>query len=156
METFENTIIFSQQFPDAQPMAMLKKAEELARAVPPEKRPPIPPFEDMLKRIGEKYTYKLRPDAEKKSEQFIAQAIAACKDFEIDTEIYRRGHEITVAMDLYCGWHDNAIKRAFAALLNLADDFTLSRDDSKPEYVCISMTYYTHDTYSDGRKMEWL
>lgn len=155
METFENEIIFSQKFPDAQPAAMLKKAEELSQAVPAEKRPPIPPFEDMLRRIEKKYTYKPRPDAEKKSEQFIAHAIAVCRDFEIDTEICGRSHEIVVTMDLYCGWHDSAIKRAFAALLNLADDFTLSRDNSKPEYVRISMAYYTHDTYSNGRKMEW-
>ena len=155
METFEEQVIFSQQFPDAQPMAMLKKAEELSKTVLVERETPAPTFENMLRRIEEKYTYEPKPDAEKKSEQFIAQAIAVCREFEIDTEIYKRSIEIVAAMDLYCGWHDSTIKRALVALLDLADDFTLSFDKSKPVYVRISMSYHTHNIYADGKRREW-
>ena len=155
METFEDNVIFSQQFPDAQPMAMLKKAEELSHnaAFEPTSLPPT--FEDMLRRIEEKYTYEPKPDAEKKSEQFIAQAIAVCREFKIDTEICKRSYEIVVAMDLYCGWHDSTTKRALIALLDLANDFTLSCDKSKPEYVHISISYHTHNIYADGKRREW-
>ena len=155
METFEDNVIFSQQFSDAQPMAMLKKAEELSKTVLVERETPAPTFEDMLRRIEEKYTYEPKPDAEKKSEQFIAQAIAVCREFEIDTEIYKRSIEIVAAMDLYCGWHDSAIKRALVALLDLADDFTLSFDKNKPEYIRISLSYHTHNIYADGKRREW-
>ena len=154
METYE-IIIFSQQFPDAQPMAMLKKAEELSKTVPAYSKITAPTFEDMLRRIEEKYTYAPKPDAEKKSKQFIDQAIAVCREFEIDTVIYKRSYEIVADMDLYCGWHDSTIKHAFVALLDLADDFTLSLDKSKPEYVCISMSYHTHYEYVDGKRREW-
>ena len=155
METFEDNVIFSQQFPDAQPMAMLKKAEELSHTTSVEQKTPAPTFEEMLKRIEEKYTYEPKPDAEKKSEQFIDQAIAVCREFEIDTEIYKRSYEIVAAMDLYCGWHDSAIKRALVALLDLADDFTLSFDKNKPEYIRISLSYHTHNIYVDGKRREW-
>ena len=155
MGTSEDSIIFSQQFPDAQPMAMLKKAEELSHIASVEQTSLPPTFEEMLKRIEEKYTYKPKPDAEKKSEQFITQAIAVCREFEIDTEICKRSHEIVAAMDLYCGWHDSTIKRALVALLDIADDFTLSFDKSKPEYVRISISYHTHNIYADGKRREW-
>lgn len=154
METSEK-IIFLQLFPDAQPMAMLEKAEELSKTVLAERETPAPTFEDMLRHIEEKYTYEPKPDAEKKSEKFIAQAIAVCREFEIDTAIYKRSYEIVAAMDLYCGWHDSMIKRALVALLDLADDFTLSLDKSKPEYVRISISYHTHNIYVDGKRREW-
>ena len=155
METFEDNVIFSQQFPDAQPMAMLKKAEELSDTVLAERETPAPTFEDMLRRIKEKYTYEPKPDAEKKSKQFIAQAIAVCREFEIDTELYKRSYEIVAAMNLYCGWHDSTFKLALVALLDLADDFTLAFDKSKPEYVRISISYHTHNIYADGKRREW-
>ena len=154
METSEK-IIFLQLFPNAQPMAMLEKAEELSKTILAERETPAPTFEDMLRRIEEKYTYEPKPDAKKKSEQFITQAIAVCREFEIDTAIYKRSYEIVAAMDLYCGWHDSTIKRALVALLNLADDFTLSLDKSKPEYVRISISYHTHNIYVDGKRRAW-
>ena len=154
METSEK-IIFLQLFPDAQPMAMLKKAEELSHIASVEQTSLPPTFEEMLRRIEEKYTYEPKPDAKKKSEQFITQAIAVCREFEIDTAIYKRSHEIVATMDLYCGWHDGTTKRALVALLDIADDFTLSFDKSKPEYVRISISYHTHNIYADGKRREW-
>lgn len=155
METFGDKVIFSQQFPDAQPMAMLKKAEELSKDELTERNSPAPTFEDMLKQIEERYTFEPKPDAEKKSEEFISRAKSVCREFEIDTVIYKRSHEIVAAMDLYCGWHDSVTKRALVSLLNLADDFTLSFDKSKPEYVRISMEYHTHIMYVNGKRREW-
>ena len=155
METLEDQVIFSQQFPDAQPMAMLKKAEELSRIAPVEPTSLPPTFDELLRQIEEKYTYAPKPDAEKKSKQFIDQAIAVCREFEIDTAIYKRSYEIVADMDLYCGWHDSTTKRALVALLELADDFTLSIDKSKPEYVRIAMSYHTHNIYVDGKLREW-
>ena len=154
METSEK-IIFLQLFPDAQPMAMLEKTEELSETVLDERNTPAPTFKDMLRQIEEKYTYEPKPDAEKKSEKFITQAIAVCREFEIDTAIYKRSYEIVAAMDLYCGWHDSTIKRALVALLDLADDFTLSFDKNKPEYIRISLSYHTHNIYADGKRREW-
>ena len=155
MEFLEDEVIFSQQFPDAQPTAMLRKAEELRHTIPADEMPSAPSFEDFMKQLEEKYTYELKPDAEKKSEQFIAQAIAVCRDFEIDTEILRRSHEIAVTMEMYCGWYDGYAIRAFASLLSLADDFNLSCVKDNPEYIRITMAYHTHAMYSRGEKVEW-
>lgn len=155
MEVFEDKVIFSQQFPDAQPMAMLRKAEELCQTIPADEMAPAPSFENMLKMLEENYTYKLRPDAAEKSEQFIAQAKAVCKDFEIDTEICKRIHEIAVTMDIYCGWYGGPVKHALDTLMRLADDFTLSCSKSNPECIRITMAYHTHDMYSHGKKVEW-
>ena len=155
METSANRIIFAQKFPDARPSAILKKIEEQSLASSaPVKDPPLP-FEELLKKFEEKYTYEPKPNVDRESVIFFSLAIEVCRKFEIDTEICKRSHEIVVTMDLYCGWHDGAFKRPFAALLGLADDFTLSYDKSNPEYVRISMSYYTHNRYSNGEKVEW-
>lgn len=155
MKTTESNIIFAQKFPDADPTAILKKTEEQTQADPVAiKTPPIS-FEDLLKKFEEQYTYKPKPDAEKESVIFVSVSKEICREFEIDTEIYKKEHEIIVAMDLYCGWHDSSFKRPFVGLLRLADDLTLSYDKNKPEYVRISMSYYTHNRYSNGEKVEW-
>lgn len=155
MEASESKIVFVHKFPAARPEAMLERAEELSRTVSDDGKNPSASFEDFLRKISEIYTYELRPDAEKKAERFISLAIAVCRDFEIDTEITRREHEIDVTMDLYYGWHGRDIKNAFAAVLRLADDFTLTCDPSEPNCVRISMAYHTHDLYSHGKKVEW-
>ena len=155
MGTFEDEVIFSQQFPDAQPMAMLRKAEELRQSASANEMAPAPQFEDMLKKLKENYTYELRPDAAEKSEQFIAQAIAVCRDFEIDTEICRRSHEVAVTMDIYCAWYGGPVKLALNTLMSLADDFTLSCVKSNLECVRITMAYHTHDMFYRGKKVEW-
>lgn len=155
MKTSESNIIFAQKFPDADPTAILKKIEEQTQADPATiKTPPIS-FEDLLKKFEEKYTYEPKPNVDKESLLFISLAIEVCRNFEIDTEICKRSHEITATMDLYCGWHDSAFKRPFVALLGLADDFTLSYVKDNPEYVRISVSYYTHNRYSNGEKVEW-
>lgn len=96
-----------------------------------------------------------KPDAEKKAELFISLAMEMCRKFEIDTEIIKREYEIDVTMDLDNGWYGGDIKRAFSALLRLADDFTLTCNKSEPDYVRVSMSYHTHNLYSHGKKVEW-
>lgn len=155
MEKNENGVIFSQKFPDARPLSILEKVEAQIQASSAGiKEPPIP-FSELLKKFDEKYTYEPKPNAEKESVMFVSGSIELCREFEIDTEIYKKEHEITVAMDLYCGWHDSSFKRPFAGLLRLADDFTLSYIKDDPEYVRISMTYHTHNRYSNGEMVEW-
>lgn len=155
MKEHENEVIFSQKFPDARPSAILNKVEEQMQANPDlAKKPPIP-FSKLLKNFDEKYTYHPKPNAEKESVIFVSGSIEICKEFEIDTEIRKKEHEINVTMDLYCGWHDSSFKRPFAGLLRLADDFTLSYDIANPEYVRFTLTYYTHNRYSNGEKVEW-
>lgn len=46
MDDFEDVVIFSQQFPDARPMAMLRKAEELRHTIPAGEMAPALSFED--------------------------------------------------------------------------------------------------------------
>ena len=155
METFERNVIFSQKFPDARPAAMLERMEKLCRTISADKKTPAPSFEDMLRKIRENYTYEPRPDAEKEAEAFISLAMAVCRDFEIATEITRREHEIDVTMDLYYGWHSRDIKNAFADVLRLADDVTLSCNPSESDGIRVSMAYHTHDLYSHEKKVEW-
>ena len=115
METSENRIIFAQRFPDARPSAILKKIEEQSQISSTAiKAPPIP-FEELLKKFEEKYIYEPKPDVDRESVIFFSLAIEVCRKFEIDTEICKRSHEITVTMDLYCGWHDGAFKRPFGS-----------------------------------------
>lgn len=155
MEAFEDKVIFSKKFPDARPEAVLKKAEELCRAVPADQRLPVPPFEDMMGQIREKYAYKSKPGAEKRSVMFVSLAKAVCGDFEIDTEITKKKYEIDVTMDLDYGWYGGNIKRALDALLKLADDFNLTCNQNRPDCVRLSMSYHTHNLYSHGEKVEW-
>ena len=155
MKDFEEELIFSQRFPDAQPMAMLRKADELRHTIPAGEMAPAPSFEDMLKKLEENYTYKPKPDAAEKSKQFITQAIAVCRDFEINTEIYRRRYEIAVTMDIYYAWYGGLIKHAFDTLMGLADDFSLFSGKCSSEYVRITMAYHTHEKFFRGKKVEW-
>lgn len=155
MEAFEDKVIFSQKFPDAHPEAMLKKAEELCRAVPADQKISIPPFEDLLKKMEEEYTYEPKPDADKMSVMFVSVAKSVCVDFEIDTEITRQQYEINVTMDLDYGCYARDIKRALIAVLKLSDDFNLTCSTSRPDCVRLSMAYHTHNLYAHGEKVEW-
>lgn len=155
METSKSDVIFSQKFPDAYPETILKKAEELSRAVPDGLKKPPPPFQELLKRFEESETYEPKPGAETQSEAFISLAIAVCREFEIDTEITKGNYEVKVTMDLDYGWYDSAFKRPFAAVLNHADDFNLTCHPDRPDCVRLSMTYYTHIRYVYGEKVDW-
>ena len=130
MGAFESKVIFSQKFPDARPVPMMKQTEENC-------------------------TFAPSPGAERKSRAFISLAMMVCREFEIDTEITRSEHEINITMDLSCGWHDREVKRAFAAVLRLADDFTLLCNPGEPDRIRVSMSCRTHNLYSHGKKVEW-
>lgn len=155
MEAYERKVIFSQKFPDANPMAILAKAEEMCRADPEAgKEPPIS-FKELLKRFEESETYEPRPDAEEMSAVFISLAIGVCRDLEIDTEIIQKEHGIDVAMDLDYGWYGGEVKRLITAVLRFADDFSLTCSTSRPDCIRVSMTYYTHDRYVHGKKADF-
>lgn len=156
MKEHGNEVIFSQKFPDAHPAAILKKIEEQLQESPSDIMAPPIPFNELLKKFDKESTYEPKPNATKESAVFTALAMEICRNFEIDTEIVQGSHEIVATMDLYCGWHDNAFTSPFAALLGLADDFTLSYVKDDPEYVRISMSYHTHILYSNGEEKEWV
>ncbi len=143
-------VIFSQTFPEASPQAMLNEADELCRNIPDTDKPVIPSFEEMLRH----YIYKPRPEAAEKSKRFISYAIEVCKEFEIDMVIIEYEHEIVVNMELYSMWYGGSLKHALEELLRLADVVSFASVEDKADYICVSMGYYTHDTFRDGRKVE--
>lgn len=155
MEAYERRIIFSQKFPDAYPMAILEKMEEISRADPAARKEPPIPFKDLLKQFEEEETYEPRPGGEKTSVIFVSLAKSVCMDFEIDTEITKRKHAIDVTMDLGYGWYSADVKRALTAVLKLADEFNLTCNQSRPDCVRVSMTYNTHIRYVRGKRMDW-
>ncbi len=147
-------IIFSQTFPEASPQAMLNEADELCRNIPDTDKPVIPSFEEMTRRFREDYIYKPRPEAAEKSKRFISYAIDVCKEFEIDTVIIEYEHEIVVNMELYSLWYGGSLKHALEKLLILADVVSFAPVEDKVDYICISTSYYMHDTFRGGRKVE--
>ncbi len=146
-------VIFSQTFPEASPQTMLDEAEELSGNTPAADNITTPPFEEMLRRFREDYICKPRPGAAEKSKQFISYAIEVCREFEIDTEISEYEHEILVSMELYSLWYGGSLKHALEKLLRLADVVSFTSVKDKADYICVSMGYYTHDTFRGGKKV---
>lgn len=60
-------------------------------------------FEELLQRISEKYVYTPRPKARKNIKWFIEYAMMVCIDFEINTEVRKSAHQISVSMDIRSG-----------------------------------------------------
>ncbi len=155
MEEVIREVIFSQTFPKVTPKEMLGSAEDLSKGIQSSGGTIIPPFEKVIKRFREEYTYEPRPGAAERSKQFISCAIAICKDFEIDTEIVALEHQILVNMGLYSSWYGGAIKHALVELLRLADDVSFAPTKDEPARLRVSMGYYTHNMFQNGAKVEW-
>lgn len=147
MEVYEDTVIFSQSFPDKTPEAMLKEAEKLVQAgAYTGGKTAEQAYQEFLERLTW-YGYKRKPDATEKSEEFINYAKWVCQKFEIDTEIVQREHEIDVMMDIYYSYFEGEIKRALEKIIVLADTLTFTCQKEKPDCFCMSAAYQTHERY---------
>lgn len=147
-------VIFSQTFPEASQQAMLDEAEALSGNIPAADNITTPSSEEMMRRIREDYICKPRPGAVEQSKQFISCAIEVCREFEIDTEISEYEHEILVSMEFYSLWYGGSFKHALEELLRLADVVSFTSIKDKADYICVSMGYYTHDTFRGGKKVD--
>ncbi len=108
-----------------------------------------------LRKEEKKYTYKLCPNAEEKTNEAISLAKMISKDFEINTMITRHDHAIHISMDIDYGWYRGPIKRALDKLIGSSDDYFLTSYKNKPGCFTIIISYLTHDRYLHGRKIEW-
>ena len=113
--------IFSQQFPDADPDAIMKEAEELSKQPVIDTTGKIPSLEELLKAAESKYNYRLRPDAAEKAERFISLAKEISTKYEIDTEITRGDYSVTADLFLYYAPYAAAMKRDIDSLILMAD-----------------------------------
>lgn len=151
---FKNKVIFLQTFPDATPEAMLQKEDMLPHNEYTDKDLQAKTFSEIFEWVERDCTYELRKDAEEKTERLTSYAIEVCREFEVDTMIIQKEHEIDVSIDLYLGWHTRSFKNAFVSMLRYADDFTLAPIKDKPEFIRFTMSYHTHDKYRHGELIE--
>lgn len=157
MDFTKTGVIFSREFPDARPAAMMKEAEELCKNDPDHGKDGYPTFEEMMAAIEKKYEYRPRESVEEKAKAFAEYAAAICEAFEIDTTIRNKDRQISVSMDIYYGWYGGPIKQELQTIVRMADDFSLSSYRDKTDCFCISMSYFKYDRYrrDTGEKEEW-
>ena len=140
-------IIYCRVFPEENNEDTIKAAEEFRRNAPVEKRIP-PSLGEALAAIEQKFEYRPRPGAEERIKMIVDYAISVCEEFEIETAILRNDREIDVSMSISVGPYFGPVKEALGKLMRFSDDVTLTTDKNKPEYICITMGYYTHDRYN--------
>lgn len=141
MELFDSEVIFSIKFPEETLEEIEKEygdAEVDMRSI-----------EELLQRISEKYVYTPRPEARKKIKWFIEYAVMVCIDFEINTEVRKSAHQISVSMDIGYGAFYGPVKKALEKLIVFADDFSLSARKDNPDSLIISIAYYTHERHTE-------
>lgn len=141
----KNGVIFSREFPDAHPDALLRQAEALGESA--EESAAGRSFEETMAALREKYELRQRPDAGEREREFVICAVTLCESFEIDTTITRRDGEVEVCMALYAGLYFGAAKRAFERLICLCDDVSLSFDGKRPDCVRVSMSCFADAFY---------
>ena len=142
-------------FPELNTAELQKQTETLNQTALDYGEYPACVFKDFLKEVEEKYTFTLRPDAKKKAKQFITKAIAVCREYEIGTEITKHEHAINVNMFLSDVFYSGPIKHDLETLIVFADEFSMLNYIDKPNFICLSMTYYTHDLYRSGELISW-
>ena len=141
MDLFDSEVIFSITFPD-ETLDDIEKEYSNAEV-------DMRSFEELLQRISEKYVYTPRPEARKKIKWFLEYAMMVSIDFEIDTEVRRSAHQISVSMDIGYGAFYGRIKKALETLIVFADDFSLSARKDNPDSLILSITYYTHERHTE-------
>ena len=157
MDFTKTGVIFSREFPDARPAAMIKEAGELCKNDPDHGKDAAPSFEEMMAAIEKKYEYRPREGAEEKAKAFAEYAAAICEAFQIATTIRNDNMQISASMDIYYGWYGGPVKHELETLVRMADDFSLTSYHDKTDCFCISMSYFKYDRYrrATGEKEEW-
>ena len=104
-------------------------------------------FKELLQTISKKYVFTPRPEA--KIKWFLEYAMMVSIDFEIDTEVRRSAHQISVSMDIGYGAFYGPVKKALETLIVFADDFSLSARKDNPDSLILRITYYTHERHTE-------
>ena len=104
-------------------------------------------FLDMIKNIR----YELVPARSKGAEQFTEQVMKFSAMFEYDFEIETKEHEVEAKLIIEVLSLSGYCKQEFCKLLILADD--VSMYENNDHKTVLTLTYYTHEAYMNGRKL---
>lgn len=140
MEHFDNDVVYSIKFPE---IALEETGEQCG-----DSEIDLPSFEEFLQTISEKYIYTPRPKIGKKIRWFLECAMEIALDFEINTEIRRGEHQVSVSMNIGYGIFYGPVKKALEKIIEFADDFSLAARKDDPDALIMTIAYYTHDRHT--------
>ena len=151
MDFFERAEIYSKVFPDATPDAMERQADELLQeAIARGEESELLPVSEFIENLKKSYIFEPKPDAEEKSKEFISYAIKVCNDLEFDTKITKGEHDVSVSMFVYYSHYEGNCKHEIEKLISLSDEISLTSNRSRPDCICMTLTYNTHYRYYQG------
>ncbi len=128
-------LIYSKKYPES---------EELK--VPPEVL--LGAFAEAAERLCDELVYILLPCRMAFKEKYIEYAKEFAEKYEYDIEIYeaRGGVELNLSFDHQFTFGE------FNNLIGMSDDISISSGIKGREFT-VSLTYYTHAIYRDGKKL---
>ena len=86
---------------------------------------------------------------------YINLAIRFSSEYEIGIDIKDHFYYTSVTLYYFCGVYDGAFMTMLAALIDMSDKFTsLIPADKSCDFI-ISLDYFTHDHYAEGKKLNF-
>lgn len=141
----ERTKIYSKRFP-------LPTEEELNKV---EVKDDSLTAEEFIKMIKETEQKIPNPDKIKRKEDFLKFAKTLAEEYCVDLDIYENPHSYTVDLFLPINIYNKGVKRTMECLIVLSDEIYVHppKEEDGDFLVKFTLTYYTHDIYFNGKKI---
>lgn len=107
------------------------------------------PFDELIKQLYKDMVYVHLPVRQEKARTFINQAIALSELYEMDIEIREHISHISVTYFFNC----SACMKHLIEVIKEADDLAFFKDIDGFD-IAMSLDFYTHAEYRNGRKIK--
>lgn len=106
-------------------------------------------FDQIIEQIYKDVTYVLMPERIEGAKAFIRKAIEVSNNYEMDVKIERRSSHISVTYYFDFG---GAMKE-LTEIIGMADDLAFFGRKDKEYDIVMSLDFYTHAVYRNGRQV---
>lgn len=144
---FREEVIYEKKYPKCE----MPSDEELAEVdITPDEEVEHLTFEQIMEKIYKDVTYVLMPERIEKAKEFVRKAIEVSEAYEMDIKIERRTSHISVTYYFDFG---GAMKR-LTDIIGMADDLAFFGRKDKEYDIVMSLDFYTHAVYRNGRQVQ--
>lgn len=145
----EGELLYSKRFPEVDLDTICRQ-----QGVKSSPEPSVP-FESFRKHLAEDSTYIALPEKEKSQQTFIDKAIEFSVAYDVNMDIKKHSHYISVKAYLDSTTISGEPKTMFAELLTMCDSISFFTIKTDPGDVTFILDYYTHEHYLSGRKVNY-
>lgn len=141
----ESKVIYKRKFPQDE---MVELDDEVLLSSPNEVKE-HGSFDELMKQLYKDMVYVQLPGRQEKAKIFINQAIALSELYEMDIEIREHISHISVMYFFNC----SACMKHLIEVIKEADDLAFFKDIDGFD-IAMSLEFYTHAEYRNGRKIK--